>query len=130
MKEKIAIASTDGKVVNQHFGKAEMFYIVETDRKTQDEIKLKEIRQVQALCEGGEHTDERLGKAIEQIADCKYVLVSRIGYRAQQALEAAGIQVFELPGIIGESVKELLNYLEIQEFIGELSGTKTTDGAL
>lgn len=28
---KIAVASTDGKVVNQHFGRADTFYILETD---------------------------------------------------------------------------------------------------
>jgi predicted Fe-Mo cluster-binding NifX family protein len=120
MRERIAIASTDGKVVNQHFGKAEVFYIVEADREKHDEIELKEIRKVQALCEGGEHSEERLCKAIEQIADCQYVLVSRIGYRAQRALEAVGLQVFELPGIITESVNEMQNYLEIQNLIGEL----------
>ncbi|MBO5199440.1 MAG: dinitrogenase iron-molybdenum cofactor biosynthesis protein [Lachnospiraceae bacterium] len=124
MKTKIAVASTDGKVVNQHFGKAEVFYIIEADTEHREPLRLKEIRQVTAFCEGGDHKDDRLDEAIERIADCEYVLVSRIGYRAANAVEAKGIKVFELPGIISESLEQMLNYIEIQNMIRDLSGRK------
>lgn len=121
MKCKIAVASTDGKVVNQHFGKAKIFYVIEADMEQKDQFEVVEIRQTSAFCEGGEHSDERLKKAIQKVRDCDYLLVSRIGYRAESEVESAGIRVFELPGVIHESVKELLDYIEIQEMIHKFS---------
>ncbi len=124
MRVKIAVASTDGKIVNQHFGRADTFYIVEADTEAAEQFELQEIRTVNAFCEGGEHNDARLKKAIEEIADCEYVLVSKIGYRAANALEAAGISVYELPGVIRESVVQLLNYIEVQNMINGLAGKR------
>ena len=129
MKTRIAVASTDGKVVNQHFGKAEVFYILEADTEGRIWWDLKEIRQVNAFCEGGEHQDDRLEEAVSRIADCEYVLVSKIGYRAANVLEAKGIRVFELPGMISESVEEMLNYIEIQNMIRDLADKKGGDAA-
>lgn len=115
MNYKIAVASTDGKVVNQHFGKAEEFYILEADEE--GSFVCLEIRKVRPVCEGGEHNDIQLKEAIKNLQDCPYVLVSRIGNRAEIALDAAGIRVFELPGIISDSVVEMVKYLEIQNMI-------------
>ena len=115
MKYKIAVASTDGKVVNEHFGRAETFYIVEGDTEDKEKISLIDIRNVQSFCEGGRHNDGQFENVLGKIADCQYVLVSRIGYRAAVELEVRGFRAFELPGIIGESVAELLNYLEVQK---------------
>lgn len=122
MKYRIAVASTDGKVVNQHFGRAEEFYIIEADGE--GGFSCLEKRQVSAFCEGGDHNDARLKRAVEKIRDCPYVMVSRIGNRAERALEEYGIHVFELPGIIEESVREMVNYLEIQNMIGNFAKNK------
>lgn len=119
---RIAVASTDGKVVNQHFGRAEVFYIVEAE--PDGSFSCLEKREVSAFCEGGDHDDARLKNAIEKIKDCPFVMVSRIGSRAERALEEYGIHVFELPGIIEESVKEMVNYLEIQNMIGSFAKNK------
>lgn len=121
MKTRIAVASTDGKVVNQHFGRADVFYIIEADMESRAQFELKEIRQAAAFCEGGEHRDDRLDEAVKRIADCEYVLVSKIGYRAAVALETVGVKVFEIPGIIRESIEKMLNYIEIQEMINGLA---------
>jgi predicted Fe-Mo cluster-binding NifX family protein len=120
MKIRIAVASTDGKVVNQHLGKADVFYIIDVDTDDKEKKELTEIRQVRAFCEGGEHSEAKLEETIAKVADCEYVLVSRIGYRAENALETRGIKAFEIPGIISESVTELLNYIEIQNMMNEL----------
>lgn len=129
MKTRIAVASTDGKVVNQHFGKADVFYIIDADTENREQFELKEIRQVNAFCEGGEHNDDRLNEAIKRIGDCEYVLVSKIGYRAANAVEASGIKVFELPGIIRESIEEMLNYIEIQSMINGFASKRVEEVA-
>lgn len=120
MSYRVAVASTDGKVVNQHFGKAEKFYILEADEE--GSFACLEIRKVNPVCEGGEHNDTQLEEAIKNLQDCPYVLVSRVGNRAEIALDVAGIRVFELPGLISDSVVEMVKYLEIQNIIHSYTG--------
>lgn len=48
MSYRVAAASTDGKVVNQHFGRAELFHIFEI---SEDEgYRFLESRKVDACC--------------------------------------------------------------------------------
>lgn len=110
--ERIAVASSDGIVVNSHFGHAAQFYIYEIK---EDDVRLLEIRKVDPVCQGGTHDDKRLGETIDKIADCKYLLASRIGYGAAAAVGQRGIVPYELPGIIGESIEKLRSYLKIQK---------------
>lgn len=116
MKYRIAIASTDGKVVNQHFGRAEEFYIVEADSSNMV-FEYRETRKTNPVCKGGDHDDDKLEEAAKRLEDCQYILVSKIGYRAQGILEQKEIGVFELPGMISESVMKLLSYIEIQNMM-------------
>lgn len=109
---KIAVASSDGIVVNTHFGRAGTFYIYEI---TGDDVKLLESRKVCPVCEGGNHDDRRLSENVDKISDCKYLLVSKIGYGAAAAVEQRGIVPYEIPGLIEESIQQLLNYVEIKK---------------
>lgn len=113
---KVAVASTDGIVVNSHFGKAATFYIYE-NHPEDDSWKLVERRLVPPVCDGGEHDDTRLQEQAERFLDCKYILVSRIGAGAEHALEANGIHPLELSGLITESLKQLVVYEKLQQLI-------------
>jgi predicted Fe-Mo cluster-binding NifX family protein len=116
MEVKIAVASTDGKVVNQHFGRADTFYILVVDSETKD-ILHQEKREVVPVCHSGDHEEEAMTQAVKNLSDCEYILVSRIGLRARNVCEQNGISVFEIPGLIRESIGELLRYLEVQSMI-------------
>lgn len=118
MRYRIAIASTDGKVVNQHFGRADTFYIIEADSKDMT-YEYRETRRLNPICEGGEHDDSHLLETVQQLKDCSYVLVSRIGYLAQMILEQKGIHVFELPGMIPEVIHKVSAYIEVQRLYGQ-----------
>lgn len=110
--EKIAVASSDGIVVNRHFGHAREFYIYEI---AGDDVKLLGIRKVEPVCQGGNHDDRRLSETIDKIGDCKYLLVSRIGHGAAAAAEQRGVIPYEIPGMIEESIQQLLNYRKIKK---------------
>lgn len=110
--EKIAVASSDGIVVNRHFGHATQFYIYEI---MEEEKRLLEIRKVQSVCQGGNHDDRKLVETINKIADCNYLLVSRIGYGAATVAEQKGVIPYEIPGLIEESIQQLLNYIKIKK---------------
>jgi len=109
---QIAVASSDGIVVNNHFGKARKFYIY----KVNDEvIDLQEIRELKPVCDTGNHDDERLRENLNELIDCEYLLVSRIGDGARNMALGMGIEAFEIPGIIKDSIDQLIKYVKIQK---------------
>ena len=108
----IAVASSDGIVVNNHFGKARAFHIFEV----KDDIPtLKEVRTLPPVCEMGDHDEKRLLDNVGKLSDCTHLLASRIGERARAALESNGISCYEIPGIISESIDKLIKYEKVKE---------------
>jgi predicted Fe-Mo cluster-binding NifX family protein len=115
MAIRLAVASTDGKVVNEHFGRAVDFYIIEADETGIS--RMVEHRITEAVCQSGNHDEDAMKHKVDALKDCQCVLVSRIGMGAQQALEQAGITAFQLPGWIDEAVHKAVSYMMIQELL-------------
>ncbi len=109
---KIAVATSDGIVVNTHFGRAKDFYIYHID---EEQMHFLEKRSVTPVCEGGNHDNEKLKANLEKLWDCKYLLVSRIGSGAADMAKCFGIESYEIPGIIEESVEQLIKYIKIKK---------------
>ena len=109
---KVAIASTDGETVNQHYGKAEKFYIYSID----DEVgyDLVEERLVEPVCMDGAHEISKMKESVLRFTDCRYIVVSRLGTAASSALAAAGITAMELPGSIDDAILNVWKYNQIQ----------------
>ena len=82
MAYRIAVASTDGIVVNQHFGHAERFHIIELDAETGKY----------------EYTGTR---EVERVA--------KIGSGASKQLESRGFTVYEAPFPIEPLVEKIIN---------------------
>lgn len=112
---RIAIASLDGKVINEHFGRADAFYVV--DLSPDGSYTLIEKRTVTPLCADGDHTQEGLESSIRALSDCTAVLVSRIGMAAKRALEINRISVFEQPDYIDSALQKLARYFSKTKFI-------------
>lgn len=106
-KMKVAIVSTDGKVINQHFGKASRFFIFEVD--SCGKIQFLEVRETIPLCGSADegHADDVLSRIISLISDCEALLCSRIGSRPQEELRKHGIKPVEAPYFIDEALKSL-----------------------
>ncbi len=109
---KVAIASTDGETVNQHYGRASKFYIYSID----DEVgyDLVEERQVEPVCMDGTHEISKMEQSVKNFTDCRYIAVSRLGTAASSALSAAGITAMELPGTIDDAILRIWKYNQIQ----------------
>lgn len=114
-KYRVGIATSDGIVVNQHFGRAAQFVVV--DVAGNGKIQFVERRAVDPICIGRNHNEEQLEANVEILRDCRYVLVSRIGPEAANALERHGISAYEIPGLIQDAVNKLLAYIEIQAML-------------
>lgn len=96
---KIAVTTTDGVNVNQHFGKADSFYIYEVKN---GELKNIEKRDVKPYCDSGSDTMpdpnhnysvDKLLLAFEVIKDCKILYTQQIGKKPEQGLHNMGITV-------------------------------------
>ncbi len=108
---RIAVASSDGKMVNQHFGKAREFHILEVN---QGKVKLIEIRKSQPTCGTGEygHAENAMKCTINLLSDCQAVLCSRIGEPAKREILEHGIQPLEARDFILDAVNKFIQQKE------------------
>lgn len=109
---KAALASSDGIVVNRHFGRADTFFIYEVEET--GNYRFLETRTVTPVCNAGNHNEEKLYSNISKFKDCKYIVVSRIGMGAANVMEQFGIVPMELPGMIEDSIGRLNTYEQLQ----------------
>lgn len=110
MAIRAAVASTDGKVINCHFGKASKFLIFELSDTGFEYI---EIREVEPCCNRGEHKEGAFETAAKKLCDCNIILVSKIGMTAADFLESRGFAVYEAPFPIKECLEKLAAETEV-----------------
>ena len=103
---KIAVASTDGKLVDLHFGDANKFLIFEIE---DGEGKFHEIREKTNLPLNN-HTD-RWVASIDLINDCKAVICNKIGNEPTIELRKIGIKPIKLDCEVNKAVKECSKHL-------------------
>lgn len=106
MQYRIAVASRDGKAVNERFGGCEKFLIIEVGDKNAA-WTFGGTRKVSGT--GGED-EKSLDAAADALGDCRLVLVSRIAPRAEAALKRRGIDALEYYGLIGDAMELILEY--------------------
>ena len=87
----MAVATSGGGLINQHFGQAREFLIYEASAR---EVRFIGVRKVGAYCIGPEDCGELdwvLEDTLRALSGCEAVLCSRIGFEPWGQLEAAGI---------------------------------------
>ncbi len=105
MSLRVAVASSDGKFINQHFGHAHLFLIFDLDKEGNFEFI--ELRENVPACNGGNHTTGALDATLDLIKDTDIVLVSQIGSVASQFLVSNGIQPYMISTYIDEALEKL-----------------------
>ncbi|OHD11356.1 MAG: hypothetical protein A2Y41_02155 [Spirochaetes bacterium GWB1_36_13] len=103
---KIALASSDGKRVDMHFGKADQFLIYELPCCCSESCGKKvliETRAVEPFSDNVKNHDfnqSRFDKVYEAIKDCEKVFVVQIGEMPKAKLEEKGIDTVIYSGSI------------------------------
>ncbi|MDR3201366.1 MAG: gamma-glutamyl-gamma-aminobutyrate hydrolase family protein [Spirochaetales bacterium] len=103
-----AVASKDGKLVDQHFGHATVFAIYEY---AAGEVRFQENRQAPQYCapgNPGENEGEagKIAEILKVIGDCAGVISLRIGEPPRMALAKHGIKSFMTYNRVEEAVRE------------------------
>jgi predicted Fe-Mo cluster-binding NifX family protein len=104
---KIAVATKDGKVISEHFGRCACWSIIEV---TESGYRFLERRETVAPCAQFEQSDDSLNRAAELLSDCRAVLALKIGPGAAALLESSGILCFEIGAEVDFAVKKLIEY--------------------
>jgi nitrogen fixation protein NifB len=87
----MAVATTGGGLINQHFGHAKEFLIYEASAM---DVRFIGHRKTDLYCSGGDACGDGesvLARTIRALEGCEAVLCARIGYEPWGQLEAAGI---------------------------------------
>lgn len=88
----MAVATSGGGVINQHFGHAREFLVYEA---SPEDVRFIGHRKVELYCSGGDtcgDAETTLDRIIRALDGCEAVLCSKIGYEPWGSLERAGIQ--------------------------------------
>ena len=104
MDIRVAVASSDGQTVNQHFGRADRFRIY---RVTVDLVEFIEERVNGPACSSQQHDEDLLDRSARLIADCQAVVAAQIGPGAIDTLLYHRIRAFPLTGTIDEAMTTL-----------------------
>ncbi|OUC14064.1 MAG: nitrogenase cofactor biosynthesis protein NifB [Alkalinema sp. CACIAM 70d] len=105
-KVLVAVATKGGGLVNQHFGHAKEFMIYEVDANT---VQFVGHRKIDHYCQSGYGEDATLENTIKAIADCKAILVSKVGECPKAELREAGLEVVEAYDVIENVAREFYN---------------------
>ncbi len=107
----IAVASKDGREINQHFGHAERFLIYDVEGES---MHLVDEKKVERYCSYVPEHPLR-GHLLRAIADalkgCRAIVCSQIGECPQQEMANLGVETFVLSGSIKTALPELAKIL-------------------
>jgi len=107
----IAVATKDGKEINQHFGHAERFLIYEADETA---VKLVDEKKVERYCSYDEAHPLRghvLRAISTALAGCSAIVCSQVGQAPQDEMARMGFPVYALQGAIKPALAELVKVL-------------------
>jgi predicted Fe-Mo cluster-binding NifX family protein len=107
----VAVTTRDGKVVQEHFGHARHFHIVELDDKG---YRYLETREIEPRCQGSfpdetAHDGSRFDPVIELLRDCDAVVTAQIGPGAANYVIANGLRIFEGRGFVSDILGEIVD---------------------
>lgn len=103
MAYRVAFASFDGTVVDQHFASARFWQIYDLDT----EAHFVETRKANAKCQG--HCEGGFEHLLDLLSDCDAIFVLKIGEAAANFMLACGKRVFEAYGYVDKIIAQLIN---------------------
>lgn len=98
---KIAVATSDGVTINEHFGQSKSFHIYELSGD--GSFDRKEVRTI-THAPSDPARAHAADLAVEQLADVDVVLAQQIGQGAVASLQSRGIKAFALKGAIDRAL--------------------------
>lgn len=123
---RVAVATSDGKKVDLHFGRTRAFQVIDlfhdgswlTVREEQVGERPAENDVIRGNCGGCQeqkgcqgHNEEYVLQVAQQLSDCKYLLLAKIGGRPSRIFLRYGIEVLEQEGDLNGILKKIAIFL-------------------
>jgi len=111
---KVAFATTDGKQIDEHFGRAGMFAIYEITEFGYKFVAMRQFsdgmdKAVVDTKDMGPIHDSAVQKKVDKLADCKLIYLTEIGGPSAARLVKKGIMPMKMKEIV--SIESALNQL-------------------
>lgn len=103
MRVRVGFATTDGSLVNEHFGHAEYWDVYDIG----EEADFIETRKVKAQCSC--HNKKVFDDMLSTLNDCQVLFVAKIGEEAAYHVIQSGRRVFEAVGDLYQITKQLID---------------------
>ena len=110
---RVAIGSHSGVRVSEHFGQATRFEIWEIGPNGARHVESRVNRPSCGV--GSDRADELMDASVAAVADCRAVVVARIGECALNRLDKLGILAFETDDPVDATVRQLADYAQLFE---------------
>jgi nitrogen fixation protein NifX len=120
MSYRVAVTSSDGALIDQHFGQTKRFQIVEVQEETGewqeiesrvvDEVRVAQALGTEARIESIGHYNDYVSYIGDLLNDCHYLLTSKIGMRPYKILQQKGIDCLESPYNLSIAIDKLNRY--------------------
>ena len=116
----VAVATTDEKTVNLHFGHAEEFSVYRVNAETGEGTLAEKRRLTETGCDGeGCYGSEAFDRIAEQLSDVEYVLAAKIGPHAVNALSRRQIIALDITAPIDEALRRVSEYRDKKKLISQ-----------
>ncbi|GAQ95549.1 nitrogen fixation protein NifX [Thermodesulfovibrio aggregans] len=111
---KVAFASTDGKTVNEHFGRCGQFIIYEIGKDCYRFLEIRQFsedrdRKIEESKDNPELHNDFVWEKVKSLSDCKIIYMTEIGPPSAARLSQKGIMPLKV--MEGTSVEECLEKL-------------------
>ncbi|TBW39560.1 dinitrogenase iron-molybdenum cofactor biosynthesis protein [Siculibacillus lacustris] len=113
----VAVGSRDGRAVTEHFGSAEVFAIWHLGEGAP---RLVETRANEAACGHAVDPAAAMDRSVELVADCRAVVVTRIGDCALTRLNKLGVLAFESDESVAATLAELADFFAEERAAAEV----------
>lgn len=120
MTIRIAVTSSDGAHIDEHFGHCGAFRIVGIDTAS-GRWRIEDVRQTEPACRNFAHQEEHVQEIADMLSDCRCLLTYRIGMYPAYVFRARGIYCQETATGEAETIAQAVRRLRQSAMPGLIS---------
>ncbi|MDR1538288.1 MAG: hypothetical protein LBU32_09895 [Clostridiales bacterium] len=107
MKYRLAVGTTDGINVNEHFGRGKSFFIYEIQQETGESTLIERLAFEHGGDDCGQHSFESIAEKLFAFRNCQIVVAARIGGKSEKQLTLSRIVPLQFEGELETALQKI-----------------------